>query len=144
MVSILIREKIKLLRIRNFIFESIFFDIMGSKRKVTAVIMNAHTIYVEIRNIIDRPMIISRKRRLRIIKEYGVEGCYLITKELRSLAIGRILWVRKILIIGILIFAAANLVTIFSDSATIIIEIDILKKIITDFEITVYGNITIR
>jgi hypothetical protein len=45
---------------------------------------------------------------------------------------------------NILVFAAANLTTIFPDSATIIIEINILKKIIIDFGIIVYRDITIR
>jgi hypothetical protein len=45
---------------------------------------------------------------------------------------------------NILIFIAANLTTPFLDSVTTMIEMDILKKIITDFGITVYGDITIR
>jgi hypothetical protein len=91
MIPIFIREKIKLLKIRNFIFESIFFDIIGSEGRVTAAIMDAYTIYVEVRNIINRPIIINRKRRLGIIEEYEIEKYYLITKKLRSLVIGRIL-----------------------------------------------------
>jgi hypothetical protein len=101
--------------------------------------MNVHTIYVEIRNIINKSIIINRKRRLKIIEKY-----YLITKKFKSLAIGRILWAKKILTINILTFTAANLTTIFPNLATTITEINILKKIITDFGIIVYKNITIR
>jgi hypothetical protein len=130
--------------IRNFMFKSISFDIIKSKKEMTAVIVDAYIIYVEIRNIINKPIIINRKRRLGIIEEYGIEKCYLIIKKLKSLAIGRMLWVRKILIVNVLIFAAANLTTIFLNSATTMIEIDMLKKIIIDFGIIVYGDITIR
>jgi hypothetical protein len=90
-ISIFIRKKIKLSEIRNFMFESIFFDIIKSEREVTAAIMNVYTIYVEIRNITNKPMIINRKKRLEIIEEYGIEGYYSITKKSRSLAIGRVL-----------------------------------------------------
>jgi hypothetical protein len=144
MVSILIRGKIKLLEIRNFIFEPISFDIIKLKKGVTAVIMDAYTIFVEIRNIINKSIIIDRKRRLGIIEKYGIEKYYLITEKSKSLTTGRVLWARKILIIDILAFAAANLATTSSDPATIIIEINILKKIITDFEITVYEDTAIR
>jgi hypothetical protein len=82
---------IKLLEIRNFIFESIFFDIIKLKDEVTAAIINAYTAYVEIRNIINRSIIINRKKRLEIIEKYEIEKCYLITKELKFLVIGRIL-----------------------------------------------------
>jgi hypothetical protein len=91
MVLILIRKKIKLLEIRDFIFESIFFDIMKSEEGVTAVIVNAYIVYVEIRNITDKSVVINRKRRLRIIEKYETEGCYLVTKKSRFLAIGRVL-----------------------------------------------------
>jgi hypothetical protein len=125
-------------------FELISFDNIGSERGVTAAIINVYTAYVEVRNITDRLIIINRKRRLGIIEEYGIEKCYLVTEKSKSLAIGRISWVRKILIVDILIFAAANLATLSPDFITIMIEIDILKEIIIDFEITVYGDITIR
>jgi hypothetical protein len=95
MILILIRKKIKLLKIRDFIFESIFFDIMGSEKGVIAVIADVHTIYVEIRNIINKSVIINWKRRLRIIEKYGAEEYYLIIKKSRSLATGRMLWVKK-------------------------------------------------
>jgi hypothetical protein len=89
-ILILIREKIKLPEIRNFMFESISFDIIRSEGKMTIAIMNVHTVYIEIRNITDRSIIINRKRRLRIIEEYGIEGCYLVTEELKFLVIGRV------------------------------------------------------
>jgi hypothetical protein len=117
---------------------------MKSEGGMTAAIMDAYTVYVEIRNITNRSMIINRKKRLRIIEEYGVEEYYLITEELRSLAIERMLWVRKVLTVDVLVFAVANLATLSPDPATIMIEVDILKKITIDFGITVYGNITIR
>jgi hypothetical protein len=144
MILIFIRRKTKLLEIRNFIFESIFFDIIESEGEVTTAIVDVYTVYVEIRNIINRSVIINRKRRLKIIEKYGIEEYYLITKKLRFLAIGRISWARKVLIMGILIFAAANLATPLPDSATIITEMNILKKITTDFGIIVYKDITIR
>jgi hypothetical protein len=87
MISILIRKKIKLLKIRNFIFESIFFDIIKLKREMATIIMNIYTAYIEIRNITDKSVIINRKKRLKIIEEYGAEGYYLITEKLKSLAI---------------------------------------------------------
>jgi hypothetical protein len=91
MVLIFIRRKIKLSKIRNFIFESISFDIIKLEEEITAAIMNAHTIYIEIRNIINKSIIINRKRRLGIIEKYEAEKYYLIMKELKFLAIGRIL-----------------------------------------------------
>jgi hypothetical protein len=130
--------------IRNFIFESIFFDIIESEKKITAAIMNVYTAYVEIRNIINKSIIINRKRRLEIIEKYGIEKYYLITEKSKSLAIGRILWIRKILTVGILAFTTANLATTPPNPAMIIIEINISKKIITDFGIIVYGDITAR
>jgi hypothetical protein len=89
-IPILIREKIKLPEIRNFIFESISFDIIKSKKGMTAAIMNIYTIYVEIRNVTNRSIIINRKKRLRTIEKYEIEKYYSVMKELRSLAIGRI------------------------------------------------------
>jgi hypothetical protein len=144
MIPILILIKIKLLEILNFIFESISFDIIKSEGGITTVIMDVHTIYVEIRNAINKSIIINRKKRLEIIEKYGIEECYSITEESRFLAIERVLWIRKILTIDILAFAVANLTTISLDFVTIIIEINILKKIIIDFGIIVYRNITIR
>jgi hypothetical protein len=91
MIPILIREKIKLLEIRDFIFKSIFFDIIKSEKAMTIIIMNVYMIYVEIRNITNKSIIINRKRRLKIIEKYGIERCYLVTKKLRSLVIGRVL-----------------------------------------------------
>jgi hypothetical protein len=90
MIPILIRKKIKLPEIRNFIFKSISFDIMKSEGEITAAIMDAYTIYVEIRNITNRLIIINRKKRLGIIEKYGIEEYYLITEKSRSLAIERI------------------------------------------------------
>jgi hypothetical protein len=106
--------------------------------------MDAYTIFVEIRNIINKSIIIDRKRRLGIIEKYGIEKYYLITEKSKSLTTGRVLWAKKILIMGVLVFAAANLITPSPNPATTITEVNILKKIITDFEITVYENITIR
>jgi hypothetical protein len=143
-IPILIRRKIKLLEIRNFIFESISFDIIKSEKKVTTVIMDAYTIYVEIRNTTNKSIMINRKRRLKTIEKYGIEKCYSVTDKSKPLAIERVSWARKVLIVDILTLTAANLVTISSNFVTIIIEMDILKKIIIDFEITVYGDITIR
>jgi hypothetical protein len=91
MIPILIRRKIKLLEIRNFIFEPISFDIIKSKEEMTAAIINIYTIYVEIRNITNKSIIINRKKRLKTIEEYGIERYYLITEKSRSLAIGQIL-----------------------------------------------------
>jgi hypothetical protein len=144
MVPILIRKKIKLLEIRNFIFEPISFDIIRSKGEVTAVIINVYTAYVEIRNITNKSIIINWKKYLKTIEEYETEKYYLITKKSRSLIIGRVLWAKKALIINILAFTAANLATPSPDFATTMTEINILKKIIIDFGITVYRNITIR
>jgi hypothetical protein len=45
---------------------------------------------------------------------------------------------------GVLTFIKANLTIIPPNPATTIIEMDILKKIITDFGITVYEDITTR
>jgi hypothetical protein len=95
MISIFIREKIKLLKIRNFIFESISFDIMKSEGEMTTAIIDAYTAYVEIRNATNRSIIINRKRRLRIIEKYEIEEYYLITEKLKFLAIGRISWAKK-------------------------------------------------
>jgi hypothetical protein len=144
MILIFIREKTKLSKIRNFIFEPISFDIIESKKEMTAAIIDAYTIYVEIRNITDKPIIINRKRRLGTIEKYGTEKYYLATKELKSLAIGRISWAKKVLIMDILALTAADLATPSPDPAKTITEIDISKKIITDFGITVYGNTTTR
>jgi hypothetical protein len=91
MILIFIREKIKLLEIRNFIFEPISFDIIGSEGEMTAAIINVYTVYVEIRNITNKSMIINRKRRLEIIEEYEIEKYYLIMKKSRFLVIERIL-----------------------------------------------------
>jgi hypothetical protein len=91
MIPIFIRRKIKLLEIRNFIFESIFFDIIKSEKGITAAIINVYTVYVEIRNIMDRLIIINRKRRLKIIEKYEIEKYYSITKKLRFLIIERVL-----------------------------------------------------
>jgi hypothetical protein len=91
MILIFIRGKIKLLKIRDFIFESISFDIIKSKREVTTIIIDVYTVYIEIRNITDKSVIIDRKKRLKTIEEYGTEKCYLITKKSRSLIIERIL-----------------------------------------------------
>jgi hypothetical protein len=71
-------------------FESISFDTIKSEKEMTAAIIDAYTIYVEIRNITNKPIIINRKRHLKIIEKYGIERYYLIIKESRSLAIGRI------------------------------------------------------
>jgi hypothetical protein len=143
-IPILIREKTKLLKIRNFMFEPISFDIIKLKNEMTAAIINAYIIYVEIWNITNKPIIINRKKYLEIIEKYGIEEYYLITKKSRSLVIGRMSWARKILIMDILAFAAANLATTSPDSATTITEINILKEIITDFGIIVYKNIATR
>jgi hypothetical protein len=90
MVPILIREKIKLPEIRNFIFEPISFDIIEPEERMTITIINAHTVYVKIRNIIDKPIIINRKRYLEIIEKYEIEEYYLITEKSKFLTIGRI------------------------------------------------------
>jgi hypothetical protein len=90
MILILIRKKIKLLEIRNFIFELIFFDTIKSEKRMTAAMMNVYTIYVEIRNIINKSIIINRKKRLKIIEEYGTEKYYLVTEKSKFLAIERI------------------------------------------------------
>jgi hypothetical protein len=91
MIPILIREKIKLLEIRDFIFKSIFFDIIKSEKAMTIIIMNVYMIYVEIRNITNKSIIINRKKRLGTIEEYEIEEYYLITEKSRSLIIERIL-----------------------------------------------------
>jgi hypothetical protein len=129
MIPILIRRKIKLSKFRNCIFESIFFDIIKSEEEIIIIIIDVYIIYVEIRNITDKSIINTRKKYLEIIEKYGIEEYYLITEKLKFLVIERILWVKKILIVGILVFAATNLVTIFPDSATIIIEMNILKSL---------------
>jgi hypothetical protein len=90
-IPILIRRKIKLPEIRNFIFESISFDMIKSEKEMIVAIIDVHTIYVEIRNITNKSIIINRKRRLGIIEEYGTEKYYLITKKLKFLAIERML-----------------------------------------------------
>jgi hypothetical protein len=58
---------------------------------MTVAIINVYTVYVEIRNIINRSIIINRKRRLKIIEEYGIEKYYLIIEKSKFLAIERIL-----------------------------------------------------
>jgi hypothetical protein len=90
MIPILIRERIKLLEIRNFIFEPTSFDTIKSEKGMTAAIINVHIIYVEIRNTTNKSIIIDRKKRLRIIKKYETEEYYLVMEKSRFLAIGRI------------------------------------------------------
>jgi hypothetical protein len=143
MVPIFIRRKIKLSEIRNFIFESTFFDIIRPKEEITAEIMNAYIIYVEIRNTTNRSIIINRKKHLGSIEKYGIERYYLITEKSWFLVIERMLWVRKILTMDVLASTAANLAIISQNSITTMIEINI-KEIIIDFGITVYESITIR
>jgi hypothetical protein len=144
MLPILIREKIKISKIRDFIFESISFDIIKLKEEVTTVIMDAHIIYVEIRNITNKPVIINRKKYLTIIEKYETERCYLVKKKLKNLIIERISWARKTLIMDISTLTAANLITTSSNPATTMTEMNMLKKVITDFGIIIYGDITTR
>jgi hypothetical protein len=72
-------------------FESISFDTIKSEKEMTAAIIDAYTIYVEIRNITNKPIIINRKKHLKIIEKYGTEEYYSTTKKSTSLIIGRIL-----------------------------------------------------
>jgi hypothetical protein len=58
-IPIFIRKKIKLSEIRNFIFEPIFFDTIKLEKEITTTIMNAYMIYVEIRNITNKSIIIN-------------------------------------------------------------------------------------
>ena len=92
-ISIKLRES--KLSDRDMLFNSNHIKRLDKKGEIFAHLMNFNFFFVQAKNTIDQPIMITRSERLNTLNEYEKDGCYLTDSKIRHLTAES--WIKKAL-----------------------------------------------